>query len=320
MNTSKRILCLLLLLSLCFTVACTQASPETTPGAPNSTESAQNTATATPDVPTNSPETTAEAPTQAPTQSPSLTPTKGPIDSSKKIIALSFDDGPDYNTPKILDVLAKHNVKATFFVVGQTLGRTENQELLKKTAAAGHELANHSYSHPDLRTLSDEAFLEQINKTNNKIHELTGQTPVLFRPPSGYFTKHQQEISPLSFVLWSIDSWDWYRISAKPVQNYATEHQCTQEEAINVLADQILFEHGLGYMDEPAGPLTERLTHGSILLFHDIHAGTAVLVDKLLTYMEQSGEYIVMPISDMLTALDTGPIPGKVYRSAWPLK
>ncbi len=320
MNTSKRILCLLLLFSLCFTVACTQADSKTASGTPNAATSTPNIETNTPEVPTNTPETTTQAPTQVPTQSPSLAPTKGPIDPNKKIIALSFDDGPDYNTPKMLDILAKHNVKATFFIVGRNLEYTTNQELLKKTAAAGHELANHSYSHPDLRTLSDEAFLEQISKTNNKIHELTGQTPVLFRPPSGYFTKHQQEISPVAFLLWYIDSWDWYRISAKPVQNYASQHQCTQEEAIDIISDQILFEHGLGYLDAPAGPLTERLTHGSILLFHDIHAGTAVLVDKLLTYMEQSGEYIVMPITDMLTALGTGPIPGKVYRNAWPLK
>ncbi len=315
MNTSKRILSILLLFSLCFTVGCGRTKSSDATGTPGSVTPTPETITA---APGNATQTPAQIPTETATQTPVPTPTKAPDITNKKIIALTFDDGPHQNTQRVLDVLEKHNVKATFFIVGRTLSLEANQAMLVKTFNAGHEIANHSYSHPDLRTLSDADFLAQINQTNDKVKALTGQTPVLFRPPSGYFTQHQLSISPLSFVLWYIDSWDWFRIGASQVKAYATEHQCTEDEAMDQISDQILYQHGFGYGGEPAGPLTQRLAHGSVLLFHDVHAGTAVLVDKLLTYIEQSGEYIVMPVSQMMTTLGTGPIPGKVYRSAWP--
>lgn len=306
MKTSKRFICLLLLFILCFAVGCGGTKDDPKSSAPGEI--------------TNTPDAATQSPTQIPTENPTVTPSQTPDYTNKKIIALTFDDGPHANTQKVLDVLAKHNVKATFFVVGRALTVEANQEMLRKTAAAGHEIANHSYSHSYMTTLSDNEFMDQINQTNTLIQQITGQTPKLFRPPMGYYTTQHLSISPLSFVLWYIDSWDWYRISDAEVKNYAQTHQCTEDESIDIISDQMLYEHGLGYQDVPAGPITERLTHGSIILFHDVHAGTAVVIDKLLTYMEQSGEYVVLPVTEMMTTLETGPIPGKLYRNAWPLK
>lgn len=320
MRTTKRILCLFLLLAICLTVACAKVEPtQEVPSASPTTAPTQ-----TPTVPPT--ETPTETPTQTPTVSPTQTtkptftpyPSRTPVTTEKKIIALTFDDGPDYDTNGMLDVLAKHNVKATFFIKGLNLEYADYQPILKRTAAEGHELGNHTYIHPDIRNLSDEEFLLQQSKTNEKIKELTGQTPILFRPPSGHFTDHLLEISPMPFILWQIDSWDWYRISPNPVAEYAKAHNISEEEATNQIADQILFEHGLGYLDAPAAPLVDRLAHGAIILFHDVHPGTAVLVDKLLTYIEEQGEYTVMTVSDMLATIGTGPTQGKMYRSAWP--
>ncbi len=318
MRTTYRLLCLLILCCICVTTGC-QIAPGSRP-----TEKPEQTIAV---LPTQTPtETPTAAPTQTPTAAPIETPkptftpypSRTPVTTDKKIIALTFDDGPDYDTSGMLDVLAKHNVKATFFIKGLNLEYPDYQPILKRTAQEGHELANHTYIHPDIRNLTDEEFLLQQSKTNDKIKELTGQTPILFRPPSGNYTPHQLAISPMPFILWLIDSWDWYRISPNPVAEYAKTHNISEEEATNQIADQILFQHGLGYLDAPAAPLVERLQHGAILLFHDVHPGTAVLIDKLLTYIEEQGEYTVMTVSDMLTTIGTGPTQGKMYRSAWP--
>ncbi len=309
-----QLLCLFLVLCVCTATACTSSSP-THDSTPSPTAGASATPTVTP-----TPTPTA-TPTPTPTSTPTPTPTSTqmPDHTGKKVIALSFDDGPDEDTAHLLDVLDKHHTKATFFILGRNVEYTAFQAPLKRIAASGHEIANHSYSHPDLRTLSDEAFLEEIQKTNTLIQNLTGVTPTLFRPPSGYYTQHQLEIANMPFVLWYVDSWDWYRISPKPVEAYASEHNCTTEQAIDILSDQILFEQGLGYLDVPAEPLVNRLSNGAILLFHDVHPGTAVLIDKLLTYLEEHDEYVVMTVSDMIAAVGAGPIAGKVYRNAWPM-
>lgn len=318
MKITRRLLCLLILCCICIITGC-QKAPTSRP-----TMTPEQTPTVVPtETPTAEPaETPTETPTAAPTETakPTFTPfpSRTPVTTEKKIIALTFDDGPDYDTNGMLDVLAKHKVKATFFIKGLNLEYPDYQPILKRTAQEGHELANHTYIHPDIRNLSDEEFLLQQSKTNDKIKELTGQTPILFRPPSGYYTAHQLEISPMPFVLWLIDSWDWYRISPNPVAEYAKAHNISEEEATSQIADQILYEHGLGYLDAPAAPLVSRLEHGAIILFHDVHPGTAVLVDKLLTYIEEQGEYTVMTVSDMLTTIGTGPTQGKMYRSAWP--
>lgn len=317
MKSLQRMLCLFFLLCLCLTSGCSLLSSTPTRQTASPTVPVQTAPVSPADSSAKTP-TPSNTPTQTPSQPPAGTPGKTPIVTDKKIIALSFDDGPDFDTPGMLDVLDKHNVKATFFIVGSNLEYKPMHEILKRTAEAGHELGNHSYSHPSLRNYSDADFLAEISKTNNIIYEITGVTPVLFRPPSGIYTERQLAISNMSFVLWSVDSWDWYRIGTTPAETYAKEHNCTKEEAMNILADEILFEHGLGWDDIPAEPLINYLKHGAVFLFHDIHPGTAVLIDKFLTYIEQTGEYTVMTVSDMLSSIGTGPVPGKIYRSAWP--
>ena len=105
--------------------------------------------------------------------------------TKEKKIALTFDDGPHYKyTDKILDILEKYGVKATFFVIGENAER--HPEKVKRIASLGHEIGNHTYSHPHLKKVSGTELGEEIQKASDVICKLTGKKPVLFRPPEGY--------------------------------------------------------------------------------------------------------------------------------------
>jgi peptidoglycan/xylan/chitin deacetylase (PgdA/CDA1 family) len=110
-------------------------------------------------------------------------PQRPPLPSTK-IIALTFDDGPDpANTPKILDILQRHNVKATFFVEGQKAD--DYPYLIWREYQEGHMVGNHSYTHPRLATLSSAEVEKELRDTNTAITSVGVPQPNLFRPPSG---------------------------------------------------------------------------------------------------------------------------------------
>src|SRR4051794_910680 len=99
-------------------------------------------------------------------------------------VALTFDDGPHTTlTPKLLDLLAARHIKATFFVLGECV--EQNPQILQRAAKEGHEIANHSWSHPQLNRLSDEAARSQLKRTDDLIRSLIGVRPTHFRPPYG---------------------------------------------------------------------------------------------------------------------------------------
>src|SRR6186713_1076398 len=106
-------------------------------------------------------------------------------------IALTFDDGPNATlTPKLLDLLAARHLKATFFVVGQNAA--DHPEILKRAVREGHEIANHSWSHPNLGKMSDEAVRRELRRTDETINAAIGVRPTLFRPPYGSITPRQK--------------------------------------------------------------------------------------------------------------------------------
>lgn len=126
-------------------------------------------------------------------------------------IALTFDDGPDeVYTKEILDVLERHHVKATFFLIGSQAER--HQGVVRQIASAGHELGNHGYSHSRLTTLSLEAARREIARTQEVIKAATNITPAWFRPPYGSYNEEIQRTARAegaATVLWTLNPDDW---------------------------------------------------------------------------------------------------------------
>jgi len=122
-----------------------------------------------------------------------------------KEIALTFDDGPDPKaTPKILDMLNKEGIKATFFVVGKMVEKYPG--LLERIWKEGHDVGNHTYSHPDLTKLSKEDILEELDKTRLLVKKITGKETYLFRPPGGRYDNKVIVTTTLSgykMILWT---------------------------------------------------------------------------------------------------------------------
>jgi len=115
------------------------------------------------------------------------------VETTERVVALSFDDGPHPQfTPAILDLLAAHQLPATFFLIGRHVRR--HPELAQQLAQAGHELGNHTLNHRVLAFLRESLVREEILQTDQIIHALTGHSPRLMRPPMGLFTKRTVEV------------------------------------------------------------------------------------------------------------------------------
>jgi peptidoglycan/xylan/chitin deacetylase (PgdA/CDA1 family) len=173
-------------------------------------------------------------------------------------IAMTFDDGPhDKLTPKLLDLLKAHHIKATFFVIGENAAA--HPEIVQRAAREGHEIGNHSWSHPNLGKMSDEAARSQLQKTDDVIKSAIGRRPTLMRPPYGSLTDRQKKWIHNDFgyeiILWDVDPLDWKRPGPAVVTN------------------RILKE----------------TRPGSIVLSHDIHPGTIEAMPSTFDQLEAKG-------------------------------
>jgi peptidoglycan/xylan/chitin deacetylase (PgdA/CDA1 family) len=173
-------------------------------------------------------------------------------------IAMTFDDGPSATlTPKLLDLLAAHHIKATFFVIGENVA--EHPEIVARAAREGHEIGNHSWSHPNFGKMSDEGVRSQLQRTDDAIKSASGSRPTLMRPPYGSITARQKHWIHNDFgyrvILWDVDPLDWKRPGPAVVRN------------------RILKE----------------TRPGSIVLSHDIHPGTIEAMPSTLDELESKG-------------------------------
>ena len=139
------------------------------------------------------------------------------VEKAEKVVALSFDAawGADF-TDDLLEILARHEVKATFFLVGFWVERYP--DVAKSISDAGHEIGNHSSTHPHMPTLSVEQITFEISRTHDLIKEATGQQPRLFRPPFGEYSNRVIEtLDSLNYltIQWSVDSLDWQQNMTK---------------------------------------------------------------------------------------------------------
>ncbi len=158
-------------------------------------------------------------------------------------IAMTFDDGPHpSNTPRLLDMLRQRNIKATFFVVGTNAKAYPS--ILKRMVAEGHEVANHTWNHPDLTKLSQTAVRKEMDMSKEAIVSATGVAPRIYRPPYGAVNSSLKSFIKTEYgyptIMWSVDPLDWKKPGA------------------SVVADRLV-----------AGTRP-----GGILLAHDIHKPT----------------------------------------------
>jgi peptidoglycan/xylan/chitin deacetylase (PgdA/CDA1 family) len=231
----------------------------------------------------------------APKPKPAATPAEPPITFNSvhvdgPYIALTFDDGPNVTlTPKLLDLLAARHLKATFFVIGQNAA--DHPEILKRAVREGHEIGNHSWSHPNLGKMSDEAVRRELQKTDDAIVAAIGKRPTLMRPPYGSITAHQKrwihDELGYRIIIWDVDPLDWKR----PGPSVVTARILKETKA------------------------------GSIVLAHDIHAPTIEAMPATFDQLMKKGfkSVTVTELLAMATPLPPKPSPSPSAPRALPV-
>ena len=225
--------------------------------------------------------TVATAPLVVSTPTPTPVPTPTPLPPRKATynkchvagseIAMTFDDGPHPKlTPLLLDMMKERGIKGTFFLVGKNVA--EYPEIAQRIVAEGHEVANHSWAHPQLTRLAPDALKKEIADTNDAIHRATGIQTTLMRPPYGAInasiTKRLNEEFGLTVALWSVDSLDWKIRNAAHVTKL----------------------------------ITEKTAPGAIILAHDIHPSTVQAMPAVFDTLSAKG-YKFVTMSELI-ALD----------------
>ena len=203
------------------------------------------------------------------------------INPYKPMIAITFDDGPGANTERILDILERYNVRATFCVIGSRI--SGHEDIIRRTFESGHEIIGHSWSHPLYTHISRSEILRQLVYTNNEIYRVTGTRPTFHRPPYGalnYTVKSVSRELDMAILNWSVDPRDW---------------------AQGATASGI-FDH-----------IMATVFDGAILLFHDIHDVTVDAVQIIIPELILRG-YQLVTASELLEHSENPVEAGVVYR------
>jgi peptidoglycan/xylan/chitin deacetylase (PgdA/CDA1 family) len=213
---------------------------------------------------------------------PSQTPEIAPVDPEKvdcrkqKCVALTIDDGPSPYSEKVLTILKKKNVKATFFLMGKKVKLYPNA--VKHMAEQGHLVQNHSYSHPEFWKMSADQITSQLKRTNKLIKAQTGKTPILFRPPYGETNATIRKVGKqlkMAQILWDVDPNDW------------------RDQDTDLVVKRVL----------------KKVKPGSIVLTHELYMTTLkaypIIIDKL-----RAKGYVFVTVDQIIGAK---PTPGKNY-------
>ncbi|QEV02712.1 polysaccharide deacetylase family protein [Streptomyces viridifaciens] len=135
------------------------------------------------------------------------------LDPAQRVVALTIDDGPDPKyTPAVLDLLQQHGIRATFFLIGENA--VEHPALVREIADRGHHIANHTWTHPDLRHMPESAVRDELERTSDLLHRTTGRLPTWFRAPGGDWSPVSLKVAAdlgLRNMGWSVDPRDWSR-------------------------------------------------------------------------------------------------------------
>ena len=198
------------------------------------------------------------------------------INNSDKLIALTFDDGPNYNTSKVLDVLAKYNVKATFFVLGSKA--KDNKKILKREYDSGMEIGNHTFNHLLLTKYKENVIKDEIDKTSSVIFEVTGRYPKLLRPSYGAYNNTIKKIGDMPIIIWDIDTLDWKYHNSKRI----------------------------------ASRVINKVKNGDIILMHDIYSATANSLNIIIPELQNRG-YTFVTIPELFYYKEITLEKGRVY-------
>ncbi|MBQ3465195.1 polysaccharide deacetylase family protein [Candidatus Saccharibacteria bacterium] len=195
----------------------------------------------------------------------------------KKLVALTFDDGPSSNTtPQLLDILTKKNTVATFFVLGAMAKK--QPEIIKRAKSEGHQIASHTMYHQNLTGISQEAAEADINESRSVFKSITGYSPTLTRPPYGIFNETIGRLSKTPLILWSVDPEDWkYR-------------------DIDMIVSIIM----------------KQVHDGAIILMHDIYPTSVTTVPIIIDKLRDEG-YEFVTISEMAENRGINLYPGGSY-------
>jgi len=197
----------------------------------------------------------------------------------RRLIALTFDDGPSSHTLALLEAFEERGVRATFFLLGRYV--TNRPQIALQTYEAGHEIGNHSYNHRDFTRLDASAIRRQINDTNSAIYNATGFTPTLLRTPYGSHNRTVIGIATemnMPLVLWNVDPRDWFYRDA----------QIIYENIVNHAAD------------------------GAIILLHDIREATVLGTIKAIDTLLELG-YEFVTVSEMFAYREVQMEGGNIY-------
>lgn len=191
------------------------------------------------------------------------------VEQEKPLISISFDAAwGNEDTPALLEILKKHNVKATFFMTGGWIEKYPDD--VKAIAAGGHDLGNHSENHKHMSQISAEECKTELMKPHEKVKNLTGKDMIVFRPPFGDYNDTLIKVCQENGyypIQWDVDSLDWKDYDAATIIRRVTEHK--------------------------------HLGNGSIILCHNGGKHTAEALDELLTILKQKG-YQLVPISQLI--------------------
>lgn len=189
------------------------------------------------------------------------------VNTDEKVCALSFDAAwGNEQTDTLLNILDEYDVKSTFFLVKQWVD--EYPDSVKEISARGHDVENHSATHPHMNSLSEEKQKEEITSCNEAIQSLTGKSPTLFRAPYGeYNNTLVQNVKALDMycVQWNIDSLDW----KDPAP------------------------------DDMVSRIEQNLTEGSVILLHNGAKNTPEALPKIIEAIQNKG-YRIVPVSDLI--------------------
>ena len=240
----------------------------------------------------------AENPTQDPIDTtPSADDTPAGVVKKDKRIAFTFDDGPTPGvTGKILDKLEELDGRATFFQVGNRHNYIDNATY-SRLLSLGCEVGTHTFSHPsNLKSMSETAFLEQLNKSIDEIEAETGKTVNLFRPVGGAISAEQLELAAslgLHTVNWNLDTEDW-------------KEQTSDIESVE------------DFINEKVDYIVNNAADGDIILMHELYLSSYEIFSRAADKLTEMG-YELVTVSEILE-IDENSVPeAKVHNSGNPM-